>query len=103
LAARARGIMPRPVLFIHILRPAIAPVLTVIALQFGFLLGGAVITESVFARPGLGKLAIEAILWRDLPVVRGVVIFGAVVYVLVNLLADLAQAWLNPRLRDELT
>ena len=103
LAARARGIMPRPVLFIHILRPAIAPVLTVIALQFGFLLGGAVITESVFARPGLGKLAIEAILWRDLPVVRGVVILGAVVYVLVNLLADLAQAWLNPRLRDELT
>lgn len=103
LVARARGITPRPMLFGHILRPAIAPALTVIALQFGFLLGGAVITESVFARQGLGKLAVEAILWRDLPVVRGVVILGAVVYVLVNLLADLAQAWLNPRIRDELT
>ncbi len=102
LAARSRGIPPRPVLLGHVLRPAIAPALTVIALQFGFLLGGAVVTESVFARQGLGKLAVEAILWRDLPVVRGVVVLGAVVYVLVNLLADLAQAWLNPRLRDEL-
>jgi ABC-type dipeptide/oligopeptide/nickel transport system permease component len=102
LAAHARGITPRLVLFGHVLRPAIAPTITLIALQFGFLLGGAVITESVFARQGLGKLAVEAILWRDLPVIRGVVILGAIVYVSVNLLADLAQVWLNPRLRDEL-
>jgi ABC-type dipeptide/oligopeptide/nickel transport system permease component len=87
---------------IHVLRPALAPALTVIALQFGFLLGGAVVTESVFARQGLGRLAVEAILWRDLPVVRGVIVFGALVYVLVNLAADLAQAWLIPRLREEL-
>jgi ABC-type dipeptide/oligopeptide/nickel transport system permease component len=76
--------------------------LTVIALQIGFLLGGAVVTESVFARQGLGKLAIEAIEWRDLPVVQGVVVFGALAYTLVNLVADLVQAWLNPRLREEL-
>ncbi|RME73702.1 MAG: ABC transporter permease [Chloroflexi bacterium] len=102
LAARARGITPRPVLLSHVLRPAMAPALTVIALQFGFLLGGAVVTESVFARQGLGRLAVEAILWRDLPVVRGVVLLSAAVYVLVNLLADLLQVWLNPRLRDTL-
>jgi len=102
LAARARGLMPWSVLLGHVLRPALAPALTVIALQFGFLLGGAVITESVFARQGLGRLAIEAIVWRDLPVVRGVVILGAVVYVTINLLADLLQIWLNPRLQDEL-
>lgn len=103
LAARARGLPSRRVFFVHVLRSALAPALTVTALQFGFLLGGAVITESVFARRGLGKLAVEAITWRDMPVVRGVVVFGALAYVLVNLAADLAQAWLDPRLREELT
>ncbi len=102
LAARARGLPSRRVFFVHVLRSALAPALTVTALQFGFLLGGAVITESVFARRGLGKLAVEAITWRDMPVVRGVVVFGALAYVLVNLAADLAQAWLDPRLREEL-
>jgi peptide/nickel transport system permease protein len=101
-AARARGIPSWRVILAHVLRPALPIALTVIALQFGFLLSGAVITESVFARRGLGKLAVEAILWRDLPVIRGVVVFGALAYVLVNLAADLAQAWLTPRLREEL-
>jgi peptide/nickel transport system permease protein len=101
LVARARGLSPWRVILVHVLRPALAPALTVVALQFGFLLGGAVVTESVFARRGLGKLVVEAIIWRDLPVVRGVVVFGALVYVLVNLAADLAQAWLDPRLREE--
>jgi len=102
LAARARGLSSRRVVLIHVLRAALAPALTVVALQFGFLMGGAVVTESVFARRGLGRLAVEAILWRDLPVVRGIVVFGALIYVLVNLAADLAQAWLDPRLRDRL-
>jgi len=102
LAARARGLSSWRVLCVHVLRSALAPALTVIALQFGFLLGGAVVTESVFARQGLGKLAVEAIIWRDLPVVRGVIVFGALGYVLVNLASDLAQAWLDPRLREEL-
>jgi len=102
LAARARGLPSWRVLFVHVLRAAVAPALTVTALQFGFLLGGAVVTESVFTRRGLGKLAVEAIVWRDLPVVRGIVVSGALAYVLVNLAADLAQAWLDPRLREEL-
>ena len=101
LAARARGLPTWRVLSAHVLRAALAPALTVVALQFGFLLGGAVVTESVFARAGLGKLAVQAILWRDLPVVRGVVVFAALAYVLVNLVADLAQVWLEPRLREE--
>jgi ABC-type dipeptide/oligopeptide/nickel transport system permease component len=101
LAARARGLPAWRVLYAHVLRAALAPALTVVALQFGFLLGGAVVTESVFARAGLGRLAVQAIMWRDLPVVRGVVLFAALAYVLVNLAADLVQAWLDPRLREE--
>jgi peptide/nickel transport system permease protein len=101
LAARARGLPSWYVIFVHVLRPALAPAITVVALQFGFLLSGAVMTESVFARQGLGKLAVEAIAWQDLPVVRGVVLFGALAYILANLAADLAQTWLDPRLRGE--
>jgi ABC-type dipeptide/oligopeptide/nickel transport system permease component len=102
LAARARGLPSWRVVLVHVLRPALAPAITVVALQLGFLLGGAVVTESVFARQGLGRLAIEAILWRDLPVVRGVVVFGALAYILTNLAADLMQIWLDPRLREAL-
>jgi len=101
LAARARGIPSVRVLFVHVLRASLGPALTVVALQLGFLLGGAVITESVFARRGLGQLAVQAILWKDLPVVRGVVLTGALAYVLVNLVSELLQAWLDPRLREE--
>ncbi len=102
LAARARGLPAWRVIFVHVLRSALAPAFTVVSLQFGFLLGGAVLTESIFTRRGLGKLAVEAVVWRDLPVVRGVVVLGALVYVLVNLAADLAQAGLDPRLREEM-
>ena len=100
LAARARGLSSCRVLLVHVLRLALPPILTVVALQFGFLLSGAVVTESVFSRQGLGKLALEAITWRDLPVIRGVVVCGALAYVLVNLAADVAQIWLDPRLQD---
>jgi peptide/nickel transport system permease protein len=102
VAARSRGVPAGRLLFVHVLRAALGPALAVTALQFGFLLSGAVITESVFARRGLGQLAVDAILWQDLPVVRGVVLVGAVAYVLANLLADLIQAWLDPRVREEL-
>ncbi|MEE8392404.1 MAG: ABC transporter permease [Anaerolineae bacterium] len=102
LAARARGLPSWRVILVHVLRSALAPALVVVSLQFGFLLGGAVLTESVFTRRGLGKLAVEAVVWRDLPVVRGVVVLGVLTYVLVNLAADLAQAWLDPRLREEM-
>jgi ABC-type dipeptide/oligopeptide/nickel transport system permease component len=100
LAAQARGVPLWRLLLIHILRPAAGPVVALIALQFGFLLGGAVVTESVFAREGLGRLTVQAILWRDLPVVRGIALVGALAYLLTSLLADLCHAWLDPRLRS---
>jgi peptide/nickel transport system permease protein len=101
VAARARGLPRWRVVLVHVLRPAISPALTVVALQAGFLLGGAVVTETVFARRGLGKLALEAIVWRDMPVVRAVVVASALAYVAVNLLTDVARMWLDPRLLAE--
>jgi ABC-type dipeptide/oligopeptide/nickel transport system permease component len=100
VAARARGIPPWRLLRLHAARVALPDVLTMLALQFGFLLGGTVITESVFARRGLGRVAVEAVLNQDLPVVQGIVLLAAVTYTLSNLVADLAQQWLDPRLRE---
>jgi ABC-type dipeptide/oligopeptide/nickel transport system permease component len=102
LAAHARGLTSRRVLLGHVLRNAVGPALAVAALEFAFLLSGAVVTESVFARRGLGKLAVQAIMWRDLPVVRGLMVVSALVFVLTNLAADLARGWLDPRQREEL-
>jgi len=102
VAARAKGLTPRRVLFVHVLRNALGPALAVTALQFGFMLSGAVVTESVFARSGLGKLVVQAIVWRDLPVVRGVMLVAALAFVLTSLAADLARGWLDPRLREGL-
>jgi peptide/nickel transport system permease protein len=101
LGARAKGLPPRQVLFGHVLRNAAGPALAVAALQFGFLLSGAVVTESVFARRGLGKLAVQAILWRDVPVVRGMMVVGALAFALTGLAADVARVWLDPRLREK--
>jgi ABC-type dipeptide/oligopeptide/nickel transport system permease component len=96
-AARARGLRWRAVLWRHAARNAAVPVLTVAGLQLGFLLGGAVVTESVFNRPGLGRLLVDGILWRDLPLVQGVALALALTYVLINLLVDLLAGWLDPR------
>ncbi len=100
LAARARGLSGRRVFLVHILRPALPAVLMVIAMQFGFLLDGAVVTEMVFARRGLGRLAMQAIFSKDMPVIRGIVVLGALTHVLTNLLADVAQTLLDPRLQE---
>jgi ABC-type dipeptide/oligopeptide/nickel transport system permease component len=100
VAARARGIPAWRLLWRHTARVALPDVLTMLALQTGFLLGGTFITESVFARRGLGRVAVEAVLNQDLPVVQGVVLLAALVYTLSNLAADLAQLWLDPRLRE---
>ena len=97
--ARAKGLPERAVIYSHALKNALLPVITVIGLQFGSLLGGAVITESVFAWPGVGRLAVEAIRARDYPVVQGAVLMLALVFVLLNLLVDLLYAYINPRLR----
>lgn len=100
LAVRARGLSPWRILFVHVLRPAAGPVITVLALQLGFLLGGAAVTEAIFARPGLGRLTVQAIISRDLPIVRGTVLVSAVAYLLASTLADLVRLWLDPRLRE---
>lgn len=99
--ARAKGLRERPVVVGHALRNALIPVVTVLGLQYAFLLGGAVVVETVFGRPGIGRLAVEAILAKDFPVVQGTVLFTAAVYVAVNLLVDLSYAWLDPRVRDD--
>ena len=98
-AARAKGLPTRWLLIRHALPLVLPPVLAMVALQFGFLLGGAAVTEAIFVRQGLGRLAVEAILTQDLPVVQGVVLLGAATYTLVNLLADFVQWLLDPRAR----
>jgi len=99
-AAWAKGLPKRIVYLRHALRNAFLPVLTILGLQFGAMLAGAVVTETVFSRPGLGRLVVSAILWKDYPLVQGIVLFMATAYVLVNLLVDLLAAWLDPRIRD---
>jgi peptide/nickel transport system permease protein len=97
--ARAKGLGQRAVVLIHVLRNALIPVVTVIGLQFAGMLGGAVFIENVFARAGLGRFVVNAISARDYPQVQGIVLFMATVYVLLNLLVDLAYGWLDPRIR----
>ncbi len=96
---RAKGLAERSVVLRHALRNAAIPVLTVIGLQIGALLGGAVITESVFAWPGMGKLIVDAIFFRDFPVVQTVLILSATVFVGINLLVDLFYTVIDPRIR----
>jgi peptide/nickel transport system permease protein len=96
---RAKGLAERSVVLRHALRNAAIPVLTVIGLQIGSLLGGAVITESVFAWPGMGKLIVDAIFFRDFPVVQTVLILSATVFVAINLLVDLLYTVIDPRIR----
>jgi len=97
--ARAKGLRERDVLFRHALRNALLPVITVAGLQFGSLLSGAIIIENVFARPGLGSTLLEAILERNYPVVQGTVLVIAGIYVVVNILVDLAYGLADPRIR----
>lgn len=97
--ARAKGLNERIVIVRHALRNALIPVLTIIGLQFGGLLTGAVIVESVFSRPGLGRYAVTAISSRDFPEIQGIVLLAAVVYVFANLIVDLLYAALDPRIR----
>jgi len=96
---RAKGLAEGNVVFRHALRNAAIPVLTVIGLQIGALLGGAVITESVFAWPGMGKLIVDAIFFRDFPVVQTVLILSASVFVVINLAVDLLYTVIDPRIR----
>jgi len=97
--ARAKGAGQRSILFIHALKNAAVPIVTVIGIGVALLIGGAVVTESVFAIPGLGRLTVDAILRRDYPVIQGVILLFSFVYVLVNLLIDLSYTFFDPRIR----
>ncbi len=97
--ARAKGLSNLAVVFKHGLRNALIPIVTVVGLQTGFLLGGAVLTESIFAWPGVGRLAFEAISNRDYPLINGTILLFAATFVLVNLLVDILYAVLDPKIR----
>lgn len=97
-AALAKGLKVKKIILKHALRNASIPILTIIALQFGYLLGGAVITEVIFAWPGIGRMTVDAIMAKDFPVVQGAVLLIVVVFVLVNLIVDLLYAVLDPRI-----
>src|SRR5262249_30663735 len=98
LTARAKGLVERLVVFRHALRNALIPVVTVAGIQVGYLLGGAVIIEQIFALPGLGTLILNAITQRDYPVVQAGVLFIAASFVLVNLAVDVLYAYLDPKI-----
>jgi ABC-type dipeptide/oligopeptide/nickel transport system permease component len=97
--ARAKGLGGFSVVVRHALKNALIPIITIFGLQFGNLLAGAVIVETVFSRPGLGRLIVGGILNKDFPLVQGVVLFVATIYVLINLLVDVAYAYADPRIR----
>jgi peptide/nickel transport system permease protein len=97
--AYAKGLRDRTVLYTHALKNAFIPVLTVIGIQIGYLLGGAVVVEQVFSLPGLGRFLLDAIYTRDYPIVQGGVLFIALVFSLVNLVVDVLYASLDPRIR----
>jgi peptide/nickel transport system permease protein len=99
--ARAKGVVERLVVLRHGLRNALIPIVTVVGVQAGYLLGGAVLTETVFAWPGVGTLMVQGILARDFPLVQGCVLVVALCFVIVNLAVDALYAWLDPRIRLE--
>lgn len=97
--ARAKGLPRRKVIFKHALRNAVVPVVALTAVQLGYLLGGSVVIETIFALDGLGYLAYQSITFKDFPVMQVVVLLFSVLYVLLTLLSDIANAWLDPRIR----
>ena len=100
LASRARGLSTRRILFAHGLKNASLPVVTLIGLQIGTLLSGAITVETVFAWPGIGSLATQAVTNRDIPLVQALVVFGAFAFVIINICVDLLYGVLDPRVRE---
>jgi peptide/nickel transport system permease protein/oligopeptide transport system permease protein len=97
--ARSKGLMEKVVVIKHALKNALIPIITVVGLQFGMLLGGAVLTETVFAWPGVGRLIVDSILARDYPVIQGTILIFGLIYTLVNLMVDVIYAFVDPRIR----
>ena len=96
--ARSKGLPERVIILRHILRVGLLPAITVIALQTGFLLSGTVITESLFVRPGIGRLLLDSVIKQDYPIVQGIVILSAILYITLNTLADIVQRFIDPRI-----
>ena len=96
--ARSKGLKEEVVIIKHALKNALIPIITVVGLQFGLLLGGAVLTETVFAWPGIGRLIVDSILARDYPMIQGTILIFGLLYILVNLVVDLIYAWVDPRI-----
>lgn len=96
--AQAKGLAQHLILQRHALKNALIPVVTIVGLQFGGMLAGAVVTETVFSRPGLGRLVVQAIIWKDYPLAQGIILFLALIFLSANLLVDISYAWLDPRI-----
>jgi peptide/nickel transport system permease protein len=99
--ARGKGLKEQTVITVHCLKNALIPVITLVGVEMGYLLGGAIVVEEVYALPGVGRLLLNGISQRDYAVVQGAVVFIAFNFVIINLLADLAYAFVNPRIRYE--
>ena len=97
--AKGKGLTDKIILIKHALKNAMIPVITILGLQFGNMLAGAVVTETVFSRPGLGRIVVNGILWKDYPLVQGTVLFIAFIYVFVNLFVDISYYWFDPRIK----
>jgi peptide/nickel transport system permease protein len=97
--ARAKGLAERTVIYWHALRNALIPLVTVIGMRMGFLIGGAVITEKVFGYPGVGRLALQALAYRDFPLIQAFIAVIALLVTILNLLVDILYGWLDPRIR----
>jgi len=99
--ARAKGLSERRVIYVHALRNTLITVVTILGMEFASLLSGAVLTETIFAWPGIGRLSVDAIMKRDHPIVQGTVLFTAIVFIFANLIVDISYAFLDPRIRYE--
>ncbi|MGB9681679.1 MAG: ABC transporter permease [bacterium] len=99
--ARAKGLSERRVIYVHTLRNTLITVVTILGMEFASLLSGAVLTETIFAWPGIGRLSVDAIIKRDHPMVQGTVLFTAIVFIFANLIVDISYAFLDPRIRYE--
>jgi peptide/nickel transport system permease protein len=99
--ARAKGLKERLVITRHALKNALIPIITMVGLEFGWLLGGAVVTETVFSRQGIGRLAIQAVLWKDFPLVQGTILVAAVFYMAANLIVDILYMFVDPRIHTQ--
>jgi len=97
--ARAKGLAERVVIFKHCLRNALIPVVTMMGLQFGFLLGGSIVVETVFNWPGVGRLLVDAVTMRDYPVIQALVLLFSLEFILINLIVDLLYGFINPTIR----